>query len=76
MLNMCIMSQLQVNTLQSSYETLQIVWSDRATLYDECLDALRWLYDAQQLQVWMNERNNIINSNDWRHADNVCCFLR
>ncbi|CAJ0961940.1 unnamed protein product, partial [Mesorhabditis belari] len=60
----------RVDQLERAYSGIQHVWKERHELYLENMDVQQWKANANALEQWMVERENLLGD-DWRHIDSV-----
>lgn len=62
--------EFQVNQLASAFDLLCDIWKERLALYEENLDVQKWKRDANVLDSWLNEKEELL-SEEWRKVDSV-----
>ncbi|KFD52473.1 hypothetical protein M513_06670 [Trichuris suis] len=60
----------KVERLEGSFDRLLLVWEERNSLYAMNLDAQLWKRDAAALEVWLSEREALLED-DWRRVESV-----
>ncbi|VDM44604.1 unnamed protein product [Toxocara canis] len=60
----------KVNQLASAFDLLCDIWKERLALYEENLDVQKWKRDANVLDSWLNEKEELLNE-EWRKVDSV-----
>ncbi|CDW52048.1 protein sma d; protein sma c; protein sma b [Trichuris trichiura] len=60
----------KVECLEASFDRLLLVWEERNSLYAMNLDAQLWKRDAAALEVWLGEREALLED-DWRRVESV-----
>uniref|UniRef100_F1KPH2 Spectrin beta chain n=1 Tax=Ascaris suum TaxID=6253 RepID=F1KPH2_ASCSU len=60
----------KVNQLASAFDLLCDIWKERLALYEENLDVQKWKRDANVLDSWLNEKEELL-SEEWRKVDSV-----
>uniref|UniRef100_A0A5S6R1A2 Spectrin beta chain n=1 Tax=Trichuris muris TaxID=70415 RepID=A0A5S6R1A2_TRIMR len=60
----------KVERLEGAFDRLRLVWEERNSLYAMNLDAQLWKRDAAALEVWLSERE-VLLEDDWRRVESV-----
>ncbi|CAJ0573578.1 unnamed protein product, partial [Mesorhabditis spiculigera] len=62
--------QRKVEQLERAYHGVESVWNERNELYVENMDVQQWKANANTLEQWMTERENLLGD-DWKYVDSV-----